>query len=213
MNYIFDFDGTLMDTSGVILSTIKATIKQMNLPEKTEEECRSIIGIRTDEAGKYLYPDLDISNKEFAAVFRENYERLKKDAHEKTFPGVMETLEKLRADGYHMAIASSRRLSSLNDYLAGLGIWNWFDMVVGADSVTRGKPDPEPVLTVLNALGWDAENTLVTGDADVDIMMGNAAGCKTCAVTYGNGSITSLEAAKPDYIINDFSEILSIRQN
>ena len=213
MNYIFDFDGTLMDTSGVILSTIKATIKQMNLPEKTEEECRSIIGIRTDEAGKYLYPDLDISNKEFAAVFRENYERLKKDAHEKTFPGVMETLEKLRADGYHMAIASSRRLSSFNDYLAGLGIWNWFDMVVGADSVTRGKPDPEPVLTVLNALGWDAENTLVTGDADVDIMMGNAAGCKTCAVTYGNGSITSLEAAKPDYIINDFSEILSIRQN
>lgn len=213
MNYIFDFDGTLMDTSGVILSTIRATIKQMNLPEKTEEECRSIIGIRTDEAGKYLYPDLDISNKEFAAVFRENYERLKKDAHEKTFPGVMETLEKLRADGCHMAIASSRRLSSLNDYLDGLGIRTWFDMVVGADSVTRGKPDPEPVLTVLNALGWDAENTLVTGDADVDIMMGNAAGCKTCAVTYGNGSITSLEAAKPDYIINDFSEILSIRQN
>ena len=60
MNYIFDFDGTLMDTSGVILATIKASIKEMGLPEKTEEECRSIIGIRTNEAGKYLYPDLDI---------------------------------------------------------------------------------------------------------------------------------------------------------
>ena len=76
MNYIFDFDGTLMDTSGVILSTIKATISEMSLPPKTDEECRSIIGIRTDEAGKYLYPDLDISNEEFARIFRANYDRL-----------------------------------------------------------------------------------------------------------------------------------------
>lgn len=92
MNYIFDFDGTLMDTSGVILATIMATTKDMGLPEKTEEECRSIIGIRTDEAGKHLYPDLDISNEEFARVFRSNYDRLKKGAHEKAFPGVLDTL-------------------------------------------------------------------------------------------------------------------------
>lgn len=80
-------------------------------------------------------------------------------------------------------------------------------MIVGADSVTKGKPNPEPVLTVLNALGWDANDTLVVGDADVDIMMGNAAGCNTCAVTYGNGSIASLKAANPDYMIGDFKEL------
>ncbi|MDE5997715.1 MAG: HAD family hydrolase [Muribaculaceae bacterium] len=204
MNYIFDFDGTLMDTSGVILATIKATIKDMGLPDKTDEECRSIIGIRTDEAGRYLYPDLDISNKEFAKVFRANYDRLQKDAHEKAFPEVIETLTKLRANRCQLAIASSRRLVSLTDYLNKLGIEDWFDIVVGADSVTKGKPDPEPVLTVLNALEWNANDTLVVGDADVDIIMGNAAGCKTCAVTYGNGSIASLKAAQPDYIIDDF---------
>ncbi len=207
MNYIFDFDGTLMDTSGVILSTIKATIKDMGLPDKTEEECRSIIGIRTDEAGRYLYPDLDISNKEFARTFRANYDRLQKDAKEKPYPGVIETLTKLRNDGHRLAIASSRRLVSLTDYLDKLGIKDWFDMIVGADNVTKGKPDPEPVLTVLNTLGWSADDTLVVGDADVDIMMGNAAGCKTCAVTYGNGSITSLKGAKPDLMIDDFKEL------
>ena len=79
--------------------------------------------------------------------------------------------------------------------------------MVGADSVTKGKPDPEPVLTVLKALAWSADDTLVVGDADVDIMMGNAAGCKTCAVTYGNGSIASLKAAQPDYMIDDFREL------
>ncbi len=207
MNYIFDFDGTLMDTSGVILSTIKATIKEMGLPDKTDEECRSIIGIRTDEAGKYLYPDLNISNKEFARVFRANYDRLQKDAREKPYPGVIETLKKLREEGCRLAIASSRRLVSLTDYLNNLGIKDWFDIIVGADSVTKGKPDPEPVLTVLKALGWNADDTLVVGDADVDIMMGNAAGCKTCAVTYGNGSISSLKAAYPNYMINDFKDV------
>lgn len=207
MNYIFDFDGTLMDTSSVILSTIKATIKEMGLPDKTDEECRSIIGIRTDEAGRYLYPDLDISNKEFAKVFRANYDRLQKDAHEKAFPGVIDTLAKLRDNGHRLAVASSRRLASLTEYLNKLGIEDWFDMVVGADSVIKGKPDPEPVLKVLNTLGWNADDTLVVGDADVDIMMGNAAGCRTCAVTYGNGSIASLKAAQPDYMIDDFKEL------
>ncbi len=207
MNYIFDFDGTLMDTSSVILSTIKTTIKEMGLPEKTEEECRSIIGIRTDEAGRYLYPDLDISNAEFAKVFRANYDRLQKDAKEKPFPGVIETLKSLKKDGHRLAVASSRRLASLNDYLDKLGIKDWFDMIVGADSVTKGKPDPEPVLTILKALDWNADDTLVVGDADVDIMMGNAAGCKTCAVTYGNGSIASLKAANTKYMINDFKEL------
>lgn len=209
-NYIFDFDGTLMDTSGVILSTIKATIRDIGLPHKTDEECRSIIGIRTDEAGKYLYPDLDVSNKEFARVFRENYDRLKKGAHEKAFPGVLDTLEQLRAAGYGLAVASSRRLASLNEYLDGLGIKGWFEMIVGADSVTKGKPNPEPVLKILSELGWNGENTLVVGDADVDIMMGNTAGCRTCAVTYGNGSLESLRESTPDYMIDNFSDILGL---
>lgn len=210
MNYIFDFDGTLMDTSGVILATIKATIKEMGLPEKSDDECRSIIGIRTDEAGKYLYPDSNISNAEFARVFRSNYDRLKKDAREKTFPGVMPTLTKLREERSGLAIASSRRVASLHDYLDGLGITKWFDCIVGAESVTNGKPYPEPVLTILKFLDWNADDTLVIGDADVDIMMGNAAGCKTCAVTYGNGSIDSLKAAKPTFMIDRFDELLNI---
>ena len=119
----------------------------------------------------------------------------------------METLRRLHESGCGLAIASSRRVYSLKDYLNSLGIRDMFEMVVGADSVTNGKPYPEPVLTVLKTLGCNADDTLVVGDADVDIMMGNAAGCRTCAVTYGNGSITSLKAASPDYIIDDFSVI------
>lgn len=83
-------------------------------------------------------------------------------------------------------------------------------MVVGADSVTKGKPNPEPVLLVLSTLGWDAADTLVVGDADVDILMGNAALCPTCAVTYGNGSLQSLRDAKPTHIIDSFPQLLTL---
>lgn len=208
--YIFDFDGTLMNTSAVILATIKATIKEMHLPERTEEQCRSIIGIRTDEAGKFLYPDSDISNEVFARTFRENYARLRKDADEQAYPGVISTLAELRRLGEKMAIASSRREDSLREYLKGLGIEDWFEAVVGAESVTKGKPDPEPVLLILRKLNWNPQTTLVVGDADVDIEMGNRAGCLTCAVTYGNGSESALRAARPNFIISNFPEILNI---
>lgn len=207
---VFDFDGTLMNTSAVILSTIKATIKEMGLPERTDDQCRAIIGIRTDEAGKHLFPDTDISNEEFARVFRANYARIKAGAHEQAFAGVVDTLAALRRRGQRMAIASSRREDSLHDYLKGLGIDDWFDTVVGAESVKKGKPDPEPVLTILDKLGWDAAKTLVVGDADVDIEMGNRAACLTCAVTYGNGSEASLRAARPNFIISRFDELLNI---
>lgn len=209
-NCIFDFDGTLMDTSAVILATIKATIAAMGLPPRTEEQCRSIIGIRTNEAGRHLYPELEVSNEEFARAFRRNYEAIRASAEERAFPGVVSTLEHLRGAGCGLAIASSRRLESLNAYLDGLGIRQWFAVVVGADSVAKGKPDPEPVLTVLAATGWKADETLVVGDADVDILMGNAAGCPTCAVTYGNGSPASLRAAAPTYVVDSFPEVLAI---
>lgn len=209
-NCIFDFDGTLMDTSAVILATIKATIADMGLPPRTEQQCRSIIGIRTNEAGRHLYPELEISNEEFARAFRRNYDRIRANAHERTFPGVIPALERLRAAGCGLAIASSRRLESLCAYLDGLGIRGWFAMIVGADSVSKGKPDPEPVLTVLKGMGWKAGDTLVVGDADVDILMGNAAGCPTCAVTYGNGSPESLRAANPTYTIDSFPEVLPL---
>lgn len=130
MNYIFDFDGTLMNTSEVILATIKSTIADMGLPPKTTEECRAIIGIRTDEAGRYLYPDSDISNAEFARIFRQNYDRIKSGAHEQAFPGVLDTLRALRQKGCPLAIASSRRRESLHAYLKALALrtglrWWW----------------------------------------------------------------------------------------
>ncbi len=207
-NYIFDFDGTLMDTSAAIMATIRATIKAMGLPERTDGQCRSIIGIRTDEAGHHLYPDVAISDEEFALVFRSLYPAMQERFPAKPFPGVVATLRSLRADGHPLAIATSRRRDSVKSFLRDLNILDWFQMTVGAEDVTQGKPNPEPVINILRAQGWEPRETLVVGDADVDILMGKAAGCATCSVTYGNGSTESLAKAHPDFTISSFEEVL-----
>ena len=76
--------------------------------------------------------------------------------------------------------------------------------------VTKHKPDPEPVLQTLRMMHMDASLTLVVGDMPVDILMGSRAGCKTCAVTYGNATREELEEAGADYIIHNMAELLQL---
>ena len=83
-------------------------------------------------------------------------------------------------------------------------------MLVGADDVVKAKPNPEPVLNTLSAMGFKASEALVVGDMNVDILMGKNAGAKTCGVAYGNGTKKELEEAGADYIIDGFDELIGV---
>ena len=89
-------------------------------------------------------------------------------------------------------------------------IADYISYLVGADDVLKAKPNPEPVLKTLTATGFDASQTLVVGDMNVDILMGLNAGAKTCGVTYGNGSKRELEDAGANYIIDNIDELTEI---
>ena len=82
--------------------------------------------------------------------------------------------------------------------------------MLGADDVTKAKPDPEPVLLTLRKLGFSASRTLVVGDMPFDILMGRGAGAKTCGVTYGNSSREELQVSGADYVIDDFANLLDL---
>jgi phosphoglycolate phosphatase len=79
-----------------------------------------------------------------------------------------------------------------------------------ADYIQKSQPNPEPVMNILEALGYKACQTLVVGDMDVDILMGANAGTKTCGVTYGNGTKKELEEVGADYVINSIDELIGI---
>lgn len=207
-NIIFDFDGTLVDTAPLIIRTMQETMRHMALPMKTDEECKATIGLRLEEIPSVLWPELPGIGEEYALNYRKNFDRLKRPIGVSCFPEVVATLQSLHKAGFRMAIASSRNRSSLEEYVTQFGLGDCFNMVVGGDDVANGKPAPDPVLTIIDRLGWHADETLTVGDAPVDILMGRAAGTWTCAVTYGNGTHDKLEAARPDSIIDSFAQLL-----
>ena len=208
---IFDFDGTLGDTRGIVVTTMQLTLKALGQPMRSEEACAATIGLPLAGCFRQLIPEAaDDVIQRCVDTYHHLFEINKDSIKPQAFPHVAETLAELHRQGIHMTVATSRGLDSLEDLLTGMGIIQYFDHLLGADSVTKHKPDPEPVLQTLRTMHMDASQTLVVGDMPVDILMGSRAGCKTCAVTYGNATREELEEAGADYMIVDMRELVKL---
>lgn len=205
---VFDFDGTLADTTATILATYMMVIEKIGADKRSDAECQATIGLPLKEGFRQLYPDfseaqLDNCVETYRIIFDENKQKLVP----KLYPEVKETLEAFATMGIEMSIASSRSRDSLIEFCENCGIIQCFSLILGADNVMNPKPDPEPVLITLERLGRVSGNTLVVGDMPVDIAMGNGAGCATIGVTYGNSSRRELMDAGADFVIDRFSEL------
>lgn len=209
-NIIFDFDGTLVDTAPLIVATMQAAIHELGLPSKSEQECKSSIGLRLEDIPMALWPDKPGTGPVYAATYRRIFEELKGEIRAESFPGVIDTLRQLHNDGYRLAIASSRSHRSLADFVTSFSIAGLFDAVIGGDDVSNGKPAPDPVEAICGPLGWQAGETLVVGDTNFDIEMGHNAGTLTCAVSYGNQNRTELRASRPDAVIDSFPALIPL---
>ena len=207
---IFDFDGTLGDTTGIILTTMAATFKAMGRQPLSEAQYRSVIGLPLEKCFSSLIPLDEAGEAEYAAAYRRMFDELDKKGAVTLYPGVLDTMRKLKDDGMKLAIASSRHRHTLDRYIAELGLAPLIEMTVGADDVTKAKPDPQPVNIILDALGVPAAEAAMVGDAPFDILMGRAAGCRTIAVTYGNGTAEDLRAAGADFLADSFTDIVQM---
>ena len=209
---IFDFDGTLGDTRRNIVTTMQMTIKELQLPSRTEAECASTIGLPLDGCFRALFPDIQDDliprcAETYRRIFNENLQKITPEA----FPGVVKTLKTLKEQGLVLTIASSRSRNSLTELTRDMGIADYISYLIGADDVKEAKPKPEPVLKTLTAMHYAASETLVVGDMAVDILMGANAGTKTCGVTWGNGSRETLKEAGADYVIEKMEELIDLQ--
>lgn len=208
---IFDFDGTLGDTRRNIVTTMQMTISEMGLPDRSDQECASTIGLPLASCFGVLYTDLHADRIQLCAdtyrrIFDENLHTIKPQL----FPKVAETLNALKEQGLMLTIASSRSHASLARLTRDLGISNCISLLIGADDVVRAKPEPEPVLKTLSVMQFTKDEALVVGDMAVDILMGANAGTRTCGVTWGNGTREELEEAGADSIIDGIEELLDL---
>ena len=224
MKYIiFDFDGTIGDSQSLIVKTLQDTMRARKLEVKSDEACAKTIGLRLDEAFVSLFGMSAEEGLECAATYREIFLDNKKAMIVQPFPHVIETLRELHRQGFILGMASSRNHCSLDGYVKQMQLENIFSSIVAGDDVEHVKPAPDMVFMALgemkgmknpvtSAESGDVEDmldeVLVVGDMTFDVDMAHNAGCKACAVTYGNGTREQLASA--EFIIDDFAELLGL---
>ncbi len=220
---IFDFDGTIGDSQSLIVKTLQDTMRARKLEVKSDEACAKTIGLRLDEAFISLFGMSAEEGMECAATYREIFLDNKKTMIVQPFPHVIETLRELHRQGFILGMASSRNHCSLDGYVKQMQLEDIFSSIVAGDDVEHVKPAPDMVFMALGEMkgmknpvtlaeSGDVEDlldeVLVVGDMTFDVDMAHNAGCKACAVTYGNGTREQLASA--EFIIDDFAELLGL---
>ncbi|MCF6475146.1 HAD family hydrolase [Nonomuraea sp. MG754425] len=213
---VFDLDGTLVDTPSAIVETFTAAFGALGVAAPEAAAVRATIGIPLGRAFAGLLgvpPDDGLVTEGVR-----HYQRLFKEiilprGPELLFPGVTQGLDELRGLGRTLAVATSKFHANADALLRSAGLRDRFALVVGADQVTRPKPDPESGRLVLRTLGVAAEHAVMVGDTVHDIQMAHAAGMRSIAVTYGVQSAAELIPARPTWIAGTFGEVVARAAN
>jgi phosphoglycolate phosphatase len=204
---VFDLDGTLVDTPTAIVDGLTATFTSLGVVAPEPAAIRATIGRPLDQAIADLV-GLPAGSELVGAVMR-GYQRLFLDqivprARELIHPGVADGLATLARHGLTLAIATSKFTASANAMLVSAGLRDRFDLVVGADQVSRPKPDPETGYLILRTLGMPPGSAVMVGDTTHDISMAVSADVRSIAVTYGVHTVDELKAANPTWLADTF---------
>ncbi len=196
---IFDFDGVLADTAEDHVQVANAVLTHCGMLPVSPLEVRGLIGGTAEALMQRLMVDADPGRvREAASLFKEIYATCY-ERSTRLYPGVLGALDILRGEGVLLAVATNKVEAITRDLAQKLGILSYFSEVVGPESVTHRKPDPESIQLILSRLQLPAGSALMVGDAATDIIAGKQAGTLTCAAYYGYGATSELEAAEPDF--------------
>ncbi len=208
---IFDLDGTLIDTPAGIVEGFLYSLNCLNYFNINAIDIRNTIGLPLEKAFASLLK-VDTSDALISAAIK-NYHKAFNEivlpkAKQLIFSGVTKGLTDLKEQGYTLAIATSKYLKSANNLLTAAELINYFDLIVGADLVNNPKPHPEMGFLVIEKLQLSPKNTFMIGDTTHDLFMANEAGIRSIGVTYGIHDYKKLESANPEYISDNFSNVV-----
>ncbi len=201
---LFDFDGTLADSFAAITLSTNHTRQHFGLPPLSEDEVRSYVGYGLQNLMEQLVPNAPPD--ESVAVYRAHHPSVMA-AGTSLFPGVVETLEKLKRDGVRTAICSNKHVQFTKQLVRAKSIEHLFDEVLGPDDVGVPKPDPAMLFEAMRRLKVTREETVYVGDMVIDIEVARAAGVPAWIVLGGASPRELLEAAKPDRLVERFADL------
>ena len=203
---VFDWDGTLVDSTGHIASSIRAACADLDLPVPTVEAARHVIGLGLHDALGYLLPGLETSRyREVADRYR--YHFLAGDETVETFPMVDEGIPGLERDGFLLAVATGKSRVGLDRSLREVSFGGCFIATRCGDEGFP-KPHPDMLEHLMRATGVTPDRTLMIGDTTHDLDLAANAGACSLAVTYGAHPGHLLQQQQALDCVHSFSEVV-----
>ena len=202
--YVFDVDGTLMDSAADICGAVSAVLAGTSRPDVPFEYLRGYIGRHFIDLFTDLFPGTPPEELE-ALIPRYRAAYLARDhASTTVFPHVRDVLTALPG---RKSTATTKGTPTTRVVLERFGLLPFFDHVQGTDGFPA-KPAPDVLFKTLEVFGVAPEDCLFVGDAAPDMEAGGRAGMKTCAALYGYGNREEMARWQPDYWIEDIRELL-----
>ena len=205
---LFDFDGTLVDTTDLIYQSMRHATGEVLGREISRD-------VLMANVGQPLPRQMELLSAEHAEALLDSY-RLHNEANHdaliREFPGVEESLARLKAAGVRVGVVTSKRRFSVDMALKKFpGLGDVVDEWVTMEDTTEHKPRPEPLLKGLEMLGnVPREQAAYVGDSPFDVTAAKAAGVESVAVSWGAFSEDALRAAEPDQLVPDLDAAVDV---
>lgn len=214
---LFDLDGTLIDSSRDLIHSLNLTLRQLNFPAIDYTTGVPFIGdgIQMLVKRALAYVQSGKPETEVDASLLDRAEQLYHKMYREhmldttlPYPGVVETLTELY--GLPMAVVSNKAFRYTRMLLCNFHFEQYFQLILGGDSLPQKKPDPQPLLHAARQFRIEPQHCLMVGDSEKDIIAAKNVGMPVCAVTYGLSSKVSLVSRHPDYLIDNIADLLKI---
>ena len=206
--YLFDLDGTLLDSIELILHSFHYTTRVHMGRELGDAYWLRGVGtpLRDQLATIAESPaQLEALLETYRAFNLETHDRMAR-----AYPGVVEVVRRLEERGSKLGLVTSKLSTGAERGLKLLGLEQSFSVRICADDVEQGKPHPEPVLKALNALREEPEEAVFIGDSLHDVQSGKRAGVRTAVVAWGPFGREPFEEEPPDHWLEHPDEILGL---
>ena len=208
--FLFDLDGTLIDSRADLACAVNLTRKDFGLPPLPLDSVTCCVGHGVANLLLSTIPELpaaEIDNT--LAIYRAHYRAHLLD-ETRAYPGIPELLQHLRADGHRLAVVTNKGRAASLAILDGLKLLPFFDVIVGDGDAPALKPDPVPLHFAARQLGRDLlSSDWMIGDQDTDLRAGASAGIQTCFCRWGfSGSVAPCAATFCADTPNEFHALL-----
>jgi len=202
---VFDWDGTLSDSTFIIARSLQDALRDMGEPVPDEMAARFVIGLGLADALRTVAPGLPAHrHAELSAYYRKHY--LAREDDIPLFAGAAAMLEDLDSAGYFLAVATGKSRAGLDRVLRQNRLVGRFHATRCADE-GRPKPHPDMLLHLMDRLGVEPRETLMIGDTTHDLELARNAGVSALAVAYGAHAVDGLARLSPLAMLHSIGEM------